>query len=750
MIAYLSGLLIVSYLPRLSLAWLFVLLLPLGWFRALRPVLLCFFAGVLVAAVYGAWQLQHRLPEALDRTDVIVTGVVADLPEHSDRRTRFILSVQTSDNTDPSIQRLRRIRVNQYHQAKETAIPVAAGDKLSLLLRLRTPHFLQNPDAFDLELHFLRSGWDASATLLEVIEHQPRKHRFQSLRSDFRTYLQDKFSDTDAAWLLPAITLGDRSAMTDFHWQVLQRTGTAHLLVVSGLHIAVVTGAGLLLGRLFLSLLLVAGVRHRYARALPLLLAFTLATGYAFLAGFNLPVQRAWLMVCVFLAGEWRLLQFSGWVRWRIALIVVLTLQPLAIIQPGAWMSFVAVALLLLLSDCYRSRHQAWLGPLLRAQWVIFIGMLPVMALVFQQLGLAAPLINFLAVPVFSLFIMLLPGLFLGVFLDWGWVVAALIFFLESFWLILQHLAELPGGYHTIAKPSAAVLIVLVFLLSALLAPLPWRWKRIALLLCVPLIWPPSNKPSEGEFRAVVFDAGQGLAVLVETRDHLLMYDTGPGYFGGGSAWPYAIGPWFKARNLSYLDHLVVSHNDLDHAGGLMALNDSLQVRRRESGSLQLQAQGFVSCHQQQSWQYDGVSFRYLTDEPSATADENDRSCVLEVRNSDCALLLPGDIRVATEYDLIRSNRLKPVTWLVAAHHGSNTSSSGVFIDRLQPDAVIYTAGYNNRYGHPAVEVSERFALRGVKAYNTATMGATKLYAQQGQCRESVQRQRKRRYWTNG
>lgn len=750
MIAYLSGLLIVTFLPQLLLAWLFILLLPLGRVRAWRPVLLHFSAGVLVATVYGAWQLQHRLPEALDRTETVVTGVVVDLPEHSDRRSRFILSVQASDNADPAVQRLRHIRVNQYHQANETAIPVAAGDKLSLLLRLRTPHFLQNPDAFDLELHFLRSGWDASATLLEVIEHQPRKHRFQSLREAFRTYLQDKFADTDAVWLLPAITLGDRSAMTDLHWQVLQRTGTAHLLVVSGLHIAVVTGTGLLLGRLLLSLLLVAGVRHRYTRALPLLLAFILATGYAFLAGFNLPVQRAWLMVCVFLAGEWRLLQFSGWMRWRIALLVVLTLQPLAIIQPGAWMSFAAVALLLFLSDCYRSRHQAWLGQLLRAQWVIFIGMLPVMAVVFQQLGLAAPLINFIAVPVFSLFIMLLPGLFLGVFLEWAWVVEVLIFFLQGFWRVLQHLAELPGGYHTIARPSVAVLIVLVILLSALLAPFRWQWKWIALLLFIPLIWPRIDKPSEGDFRVLVFDAGQGLAVLVETRDHLLMYDTGPGYFGGGSAWSYAIEPWFKARNLSYLDHLVVSHNDLDHAGGLAALKDSLQVRRRESGSLQLQAQGFMSCHQQQSWQYDGVSFRYLTDKPVATADENDRSCVLEVRNADCSLLLPGDIRVATEYDLIRSNRLKPVTWLVAAHHGSNTSSSGAFIDRLQPDAVIYTAGYNNRYGHPTAEVSERFALRGIKAYNTAEMGATKLYAEKGLCSESAHRQRKRRYWTNG
>ncbi|WP_417580867.1 DNA internalization-related competence protein ComEC/Rec2 [Nitrincola sp.] len=749
MIAYLFGLLIVSFLPRLSLVWLFVLLLPCCWIYPLRRLALYFFAGVLVAAVYGAWQLQHRLPASWDSSDAVFTGVVTDLPEYNDRRTRFILSVQSGTSADPALQRLRSIRVNYYYQPDEQIKVIAAGDLLTLRLKLRTPHFLQNPDAFDLELHFLRSGWDASATLLDVIEHQPNYDQFQSLREHFRTYLRREFAATEAAWLLPAILLGDRSAMTDEHWQVLQKTGTAHLLVVSGLHIAVVAGVGLLSGRVFSGLLLLVGLRHRSLRVLPLLLALLLATGYAVLAGFNLPVQRAWLMVCVFLAGEWRLLQFSGWLRWRIALIVIVTLQPLAVIQPGAWMSFAAVALLLFLSDCHRTRHKMWFGQLLRAQWVIFIGMIPVMAVVFQQLGLAAPLINFFAVPVFSLFIMLLPAFLLGVFLEWNWVTAVLVFFLDGFWFVLQHLEQLPGGHHSLAKPSIILVLLLVPLLSALLAPVPWRWKGIALLLFVPLVWPPKDNPSDGDFRAIVFDVGQGLGVLIETQEHLLMYDTGPGYFGGGSAWSYAIEPWFKSRNLGYLDHLVVSHNDLDHAGGLSALKANLVVRRQETGSLQLQPD-FLSCHQHQSWQYDGVSFRYLTDRPADTANENDHSCVLEVRNTDCSLLLPGDIRVATEYDLIRSRRLEPVTWLVAAHHGSNSSSSEAFIDRLQPDTVIYAAGYNNRYGHPVAEVSERFARRGIQAYNTAEVGAITLYANAGQCQESVQRQQKRRYWTNG
>ncbi|TVQ69262.1 MAG: DNA internalization-related competence protein ComEC/Rec2 [Oceanospirillales bacterium] len=751
MIIYLAGILSVAFLPTLKTALWAILFLPLLLFTRLRIHVVFYLCGVIVAASYGAWQLHHRLPLGLDRQDVTLSGYIVSLPEITDHRTRFILKVDQVETDVDALNRLRRIRINLYQFHKDTSLPsFRSGDYVTLKVRIRSPYFLQNPDAFDLERHFLSSGWDASGSLREVLEHYPSQHTFYSLRDQFRVFLTTQFAESEAQWLLPAIILGDRTAMTDEIWRVLQRTGTAHLLVVSGLHVAVISGSGFLIGRLLLSGLVLFGYQSTYLRAVPLLLAFFLATFYALLAGFNLPVQRAWIMVSVFLLGEWRLLSLTGWQRWRLALIVIMTYNPLAIIEPGAWMSFVAVAALLLMTDLYRGSRQSSWKSLLRAQWMIFIGLMPVMAWVFQQLGIIAPLINLLAIPLFSIFVMTLPILVSLILLEVNWVQMIVQQALELFWLALSGASEIQWATLSLTKPKMFLLLITLPLWFLLLIPLPFKWKLMGFICLLPIVFPREKTLKEGEFRAIAFDVGQGLAVLIETSDKLILYDTGPGYPMGGSAWGFAIAPWFKVRNQQQLTHLVISHNDLDHAGGLPALNEQLEVFQKDSGSAQLIQQGFTSCHTQAEWHYNQVQFRYLTDEPAQSSSENERSCVMEVRNDFCSLLLPGDAGHPTEYDLIRSGRIKSVDWLVAGHHGSASSSSEVFIDHLSPSAVIYTAGFANRYGHPAAVVTQRFRQRGIDEYNTATDGAVLLEAIKGQCKVSTQRTRKRRYWTNG
>lgn len=751
MIIYLAALLTVAFLSSLYQAFWALLLLPLLKYPNFRFPLILFLLGVLVAVSYGGWQLHHRLPLSLDRSELLIQGHVASLPEINEQRVRFIFALDQLQSDQAEFKRLRRVRINLYRFGQTEPFPtIRSGDQLTLRVSLRSPHFLNNPDAFDLERHFFSSGWDASATILEVIDQNKGRNVLYLYRDALRNALMLRFQDTDAAWLLPAITLGDRTAISADRWEVLQRTGTAHLLVVSGLHVAVISGTGILIGRFIVGVFLIMGIDRTYLRALPLLLGFVLATVYAFLAGFNIPVQRAWIMVSVFLLGEWRLLKLSGWMRWRIAVVLVMTHSPLAIIQPGAWMSFIAVALLLLMTDAYRSVRRSGVMTLLRAQWMIFIGLIPVMAWVFQQLSLTAPVVNMVAIPLFSFFVMALPLILPLALFDVVWCEWLIYTFLHHFWLSLVHISDFSMGFFHLEKPSLLLLIATLPLWLLLLVPLPWRWKMMALIVFLPIMLPRQTLLAPGDFRAIVFDVGQGLAVLVETRDHLLIYDTGPGYPNGGSAWGFAVAPWFNARNFRSLTDLVISHRDLDHAGGMSALFEQLTVARQTTGSSVLQQQGFENCHQLQQWSYHQVAFRFLTDLPAVSANENEQSCVLEVRNAQCALLLPGDVGHSTEYDLIRSRRLKPVNWLVAGHHGSASSSSDVFIEYLNPNAVIYTAGFANQYGHPAEVVTERFKNRNIDEYNTATAGAVWLEAINGQCRVSTQRSRKRRYWTNG
>lgn len=744
MIYYLAGLLTVALLPSLSSVYYIfpVLMLLLHPFLRYRALLYCL--GVLVATLYGAWQLHHRLPLTLDGTDVRLGGVVLDLPQHSDQRVRFELAVDQVLTEEPSLKRLRRVQLSLYQPEQI----IKAGQYLELEVRLRSPRSLMNPYASDRELYYLQNRLDATGYVRQLyLQSDVTGWSLPGFRQELSDRLHLRFSEGHSSWLLQAIVLGSRLDMSAEHWEVLRRTGTAHLLVVSGLHIGVAAGAGLLLGRLLMAGVLLCGFTSVWLRRIPLLLALLLAVSYACIAGLGLPVQRALIMVTIFLMAEWFLKQVSGWARWRWALAAILTCQPLALLQPGAWLSFSAVAVLLWLAQtCKRPDTSAWrlAG---QAQWAIFVGMLPLMALLFNQFGLLAPVVNLIAVPLFSLLITLLPLLIPVSLAGSESVVWGVAQFLDYFWSGLQWSADIPGVFMLLARPDPIVVAIASMACFWLLMPLPLHWRWVSVMALLPLLWPRSSEVPPGEFHAVIFDVGQGLAVLVETHQHRLLYDTGPGFVGGGSALPFTIAPLLRAQNVNHMEHLVISHGDFDHAGGYPSLKKMMSIGLKEGGSEDLISLGFQSCHERQEWEYGGVHFRYLTPAPQPEWSRNEQSCVLEVRNGACSLLLPGDAGLPVEFGLVRTGQLRPVTWLVAGHHGSRSSSSQVFIEHLQPEYVIYTAGYNNRFGHPHDDVVSRFERSGVNARNTATDGAIVLHAKKGGCETRSWREERRRYW---
>ncbi|GAB2598642.1 DNA internalization-related competence protein ComEC/Rec2 [Nitrincola alkalisediminis] len=745
MIVYSLGILAVSQLPSLRWALLLFACLPLVYFPRFRRLFIALALGVAAASIYGIWQLHHQLPDAYDRSLIEVTGRVIGLPKTTDQEARFFLQLTEVQHfsSDPH-QRLRRLSLVDYRPETH----YSAGETVTLSVSLRAPRSLKNPYAADLEAYYLYSGIDARGVVQSFMRSESQAFTLSAIREALKRTIYQQIQDEVSAKLLVAVVLGDRSDLRPEDWLVLQRTGTAHLLVVSGLHIGVVAALGLLIGRMLTSVFILIQSPSLLTRVLPLLFAFLLAITYACLAGLSLPVQRALIMVCVFLIGEFRFLQLSAWQRLKWALVIIITLQPLAVIQAGALLSFVAVALLLWVSDSWKSSGTSNLVMLARVQGYIFIGMLPLVAVFFQQISLIAPIVNFVAVPIFSLFIMLLPFLIVLQSVEVPFVSDSVQLFLSGFWWCLDLASSVDFATVILPVATEGVIALAVAAVGLCLLPMPVVWKLPLVMMAIVLFFPDPKRPEQGEFRAVVFDVGQGLSVLVQTHSHQLLFDTGPGFFSGGSAWSYTVSPWFKANTIDHLQHLVISHNDLDHSGALEDLFTDLNVSIKESGSPYLQAQGFDSCHSRRSWSYDGVDFRYLTREPNDEWSENDRSCVLEVRTQHCSLLLTGDVSKRVEYDLVRRSEVAPVTWLVAGHHGSDTSSSDVFIERTQPRAVIYTAGFNNRYGHPAPAVRSRFQRVSIQELNTAWSGALHLYSERGECHQDSERQRKRRYWT--
>lgn len=742
MIAYLLGIVCIAFVPDLQWLWwvvpglLLVMLCPPA-----RKSACLLLAGILVAASYGGWQLHHRFDQA--PRDISFHAEIVELPEYHNGRYSLLLKPVRLAAMPADLQHLRLIKASYFGGD----IRFSDGDRLLLDLRLKPPGGLSNPAAFDLELYYLSRGIDARGYIRRIYEHEPAEPGMRFARQSVADYLDETFTERSAA-TLRALVLGDRSHLTPEQWEALRVTGTAHLFVVSGLHVAVISALGWGLGRLVQGCLLLMSCRAPVLRMLPGVVALVVAAGYAWLSGWGVPVQRAWLMLAVFMVGSWFLHPLSGWRRWRLALLAVVTLQPLSVLQVGVWLSFGAVALILWLWQCRveQGGMRQRLGVVVGLQLVLFIGMLPLMAAAFNQLSMLSVPVNLVAVPVFSILVWLLPALFALVFfvpssaslLDRG---------VEGLWWLLSWLAEVPGLHASVSSATAFTILFAGLAVALLLLPMPLVYRMLVLPMLIPLLSPKMGMPAENTFVVTMFDVGQGQAILVETAGGALLYDTGPGYSSGGAAFPYAIRPLLDSRGIRHLDTLIISHGDSDHAGGYGALAKHVTYGRLFAGEPE-STQGAERCVQQQ-WRMGGVGFGFQ----QAFAGWNDlssnnRSCILRVDNGRCSLLLTGDLDTSGEYRMLSAGYRHPVTWLVAGHHGSRDSTTGALLDLLQPELVLISAGRYNRFGHPHAEVVERLEARSIRWAQTAEVGAIKLVADLEHCEVRYHRKQKKRYWT--
>ncbi|MDX1297678.1 MAG: DNA internalization-related competence protein ComEC/Rec2 [Pseudomonas sp.] len=714
-LALVAGLLTLRFLPALPPFWLLALL-PVAGLMLLPyrsyPIALFLF-GFTWSCVSAQWALDQRLAHALDARTLWLQGQVVGLPEVSEGVVRFQLQQAVSRRAAlPD-----RLRLSWYGGPA-----LHAGETWRLAVRLKRPHGLVNPQAFDYEAWLLAQRVGATGTVKTGALIYPA-----SGAGAWRDRLRQHLLATPAhgrAGALAALVLGDGSGLSTADWRVLQDTGTVHLMVISGQHIGLL--ATLLYG-------LVAGLARLgwWPRRWPWLpcasvLAFTGALAYGLLAGFEVPVQRASVMVVLVLLWRWRFRHLGVGLPVLLALLAVLLVEPLASLQPGFWLSFGAVLLLVLIFSG-RLGAWPWWSTLLRAQWGMAIGLLPLLLVLGLPVSASGPLANLIAVPVVGLLVvplallgtllLPLPGLGAALLGVAGWVLDLL------FALLAQLALWLPAWLPSALPFWAWLLVALGALVLLLPAALPMRSLGAVLLL--PLLFSPQQRPEYARAEVWMLDVGQGLAVLVRTQRHDLLYDAGP-RFGEFDTGERVVLPSLRALDVRGLDLLLLSHADNDHAGGAVAIARGLRVSRVLSGEPEKLSRSLrAGACGREHWQWDGVHFS--TWQWASAANGNQASCVLRIEANGERLWLTGDIDSQAERALLHSGLDMPAQWLLAPHHGSRSSSSAALLAQVAPTAVLISRGAHNAFGHPHADVLARYRAQDTQVYDSVLHGAVRI-----------------------
>lgn len=726
-----------------------------------KPALACaaalgLCAGFAWAAGAAQLRMADRLPVENEGRDVRIVGVVSDLPQKFDGGLRFELSVEQSEAAVPAL-----VQLSWYagRRGQEGVPPMLrAGERWQLMVRLKRPHGNLNPHGFDYEAHLLERGVRATGYVRESaynrrIDDLVRRPMLlvERLRQSVRERFQAALSDRAYAGVIIALVVGDQRAIAPEYWDVFARTGTTHLMSISGLHVTMV--AGLLYFLVFAAWRRLPGLCLRLpAQKAAVLGGAGAALLYALLAGFGVPAQRTLYMLTVVALALWLGRIGTPSRVLAVALAAVLIVDPWAVLSAGFWLSFAAVGFLFYIG-AGRLAFGHWLREWARSQWAVTIGLIPALLVMFQQLSLVAPLANAVAIPVVSFLIT--PLALAAAMLPFDALLTLDHQLLTYLMALLEWLSDVPQAVWQQAAPPTWALLSGVAGCTWLLLPrgFPARW--VGALLLLPLLLAQAQRPGEGELRMTVLDVGHGLAVHLQTRAHDLLYDTGPRYSPQANAGNRIILPYLRAAGVGRIHGLVVSHEDQDHAGGMAAVLEGLPVEWVTSSIAargQTSRPGHRPCHAGQSWEWDGVRFDMLHPQPADYLErrkDNDLSCVLRVTAGSRRVLLTGDIEAAAESALLRRLPGPELASeiLVVPHHGSRSSSSARFIAAVAPAAAIFPVGYRNAFRHPHPDVAGRYERSGVRALRTDRDGAVAVIINSSGSSFELARQIRRRYW---
>lgn len=694
--------------------------------------------------------MAQRLSPAYAGDSMLARVRIVDIPRSTD--DSIVMRVEPlGDYRIPS-----RVRVSWFRPRHLPAI----GEIWELELRLRRPRGTSNPGVFDHESWLFREKIHATGYVVGGKRNRllwsGTESALDRFRSDFARRARAATDSDAAAAVLVAIGVGQRHLVSREQWDRFAISGTSHLMAISGLHVGLAALVAFLAA--FALAGLIPGSRNNYVVAVVCGIACALA--YALISGFGVPARRAVVMLSVAALSLVRRRQINPTVAIALAAGAVFLSDPIATLTPGFHLSFAAVTLLLWLAR--RKKVARRMPRLLDAPWQLLVmqvflmfGLLPFTTLIFQRFAVLATPVNLVAVPLFS--VVTVPFSFAGLIagevseplaLVLLSIAAKSIELLDSF---INRLVSLPIADVPLAEVAGMAWLLVLMPLAWVVLPRGWPGRRIAVLGVISIVaWKPAPPPP-GCFDAWVLDVGQGLAVVVQTHTAVMLFDTGMAWRSGGSVAQHSIIPFLRSRGIDRLEWLVISHDDLDHSGGLEAVRGAISVGTVIAGE-SMQTGPDLLCRAGQRWMSGDIGFAILHPGEADKRAGNAASCVLRVSASSHGLLLTGDIEAASEHWLVQAGAGLASTVAVVPHHGSLTSSTAPFVHSVSPEYAVVSAGFANRWSFPKPRVMERWQDAGARVLNTATSGAIhfRVCADVGVVEVTSERRNRHRFWHTG
>ncbi|WP_109440960.1 DNA internalization-related competence protein ComEC/Rec2 [Acinetobacter haemolyticus] len=710
---------------------------------------------------YADIQLQQRLifkEQSIEPFEAIVyVKKISELNENGEKQIAEVLNrhVQSVDWF---------LHLSKEKDAAKVTPEFKLGHYYRISGQIRPAHSYAVPGAFDLEKWFLQQNVQSGFSVRNIqpihedelydlgyYRHLQQQQSYwakcllavEKKRLAFRQMLQA--STFQHKGLLLALLTGDESLLSDDVKQQFQQLGISHLLAISGPHVLVFA--------LMLTWLLQKLIQHycpniylKYPRQLLLLIPFIFSVLlYVAFVGFEIPAMRTLLtvsIVSIFMCLRQSIQAFSVLVY---SASLLLVLDPFSILSAAFWLSYGACFILLRIYQTILQLPQnvnltfkqkfIWGGHLLiESQWKIFVALLPLVLIFFQQVSWFAPLTNLIAIPLLSVCIVPLDILAACIWLIipilGQWLFQMNDVLLSFLMLILNVLQSIsPHLYGISFTPWMMLSVILgMFLLFLPRGVIPKFWAGVCFL---PILW---GVKAQSEALHIL-DVGQGQAILVQHSRGNILIDTGGSFdeakFSMGER---VVIPFLRQQGIRRLEHVVLTHLDQDHSGAFTSIQNRFEIDLVQSNEKHEKMQfkeNFSFCHQGQKWSFPNMTIQILFPQPHelsyAKDQKNEYSCVLYVQFLDAQpyqnFLIMGDAGWETEYKLLQQYPDLKVDVLILGHHGSKHSSAYEFLETLKPQLTIASAGFNNRYGHPSQQVLNRLQHLNIPILNTADTG---------------------------